>query len=389
MKNVRLREAVPPMPDHFKKRMTDTLGGLEDVKKGHKFSVSMAVALAAMLALAGIACAAQTGILDFIFRGTEPGADSAGAVRQVDASAKGEYMDFTVHDYVFDGADLYANWTLQMHTDEPLALISTGMDADFAGDVYSNQPDPGSIKVNNPMTDSFEGGVWSGMNRGHFYDYMPEEPFEVTMKLALVRPAEGVPMLKSCEPGEYPKQPVWFGVDDEMCWSWGYYETENESGSDDYEHYEQIDARAAEVGYHEAWLEYFEEYGFGEVVERLEVKFTVVPDGFKGKRLEESETFKLKDFDLTVEKAEFTGFSGEIGLRLKFAGPVDLSEDVPVTFTVHADGQPIEFAQQMDFLGDAPTECTCDLWSQGGCALLPDEITLKTSAGESVTFGLE
>ena len=174
MKNMRLNEAAPPMPDHFVKRMTDTLGGLEDMKKTHKLTVSAAVALAAMLALAGMACAAQLGILDFIFAGTQPGADSAKAVKAVNVSAKGEYMDFTVHEYVFDGADLYADWTLQLHTDEPLVLISTGMQADFEEGAFAGQHDPGSIGANNPMTDRL-GSTWTGMNRGHFYDFTPDD----------------------------------------------------------------------------------------------------------------------------------------------------------------------------------------------------------------------
>jgi len=388
MKKLHLNEAVPAMPDHFAKRMTDTLGGLEDMKRTHKLTVGVAIALAAMLTLAGAACAAQTGILDFIFRGTEPGADSAKAVRQVNASAQGEYMDFTVHDYVFDGTDLYANWTLQMKTDEPLVLISTGMRADFEEGVFGEGHIPDSLAANNPMTDCFEGGVWSGMNVGHFYDYTPDAPFEVTMKLALVRPDENAVMLKSGELGEYPGQPVWWNVDDSTSWSWGLYATEHEVGSDDYEHWEQIDARAAQVGYFDAWLEYFEEYGFGEPVERLEVKFTVVPEGFKGKRLERSETFRLKDFDLTVERAEFTGFGAEIELRLEFARPVSILEDAMPVFTAYADGQALEFAQQTEGFGGENAQFVCELWSQNGCALLPDVIALETDSGERVEVNL-
>lgn len=387
MNRVRLNEAVPPMPDHFKRTMTDTLGGLENMKKGRKFTASVAVALAAMLALAGMAYAAQYGLLDFIFTDGAPGADSEGAVHSVEAAVKGEYMDFAVHDYVFDGVDLYANWTLQMHTDEPLVLITTGLSADFEQDVYCDQGIPEGIAVNNPLTSAFAGGVWEGMNRGHFYDYTPDAPFEVKVKLALVRPDEAAVMLRSCELGEYPRQPVWFGTDDQMSWSWGYYQTENEAGSDDSEHYERIDARAAEVGYHEAWLEYFEEYGFGEVVERMEVQFTVVPEGFSGRYLEKSETFDLKDFQLVVEKAEFTGFNGRIRLRLKYAQPVETFPGRSVRFAAYADGQKLDFAQQMDSSAVA-TEFTCDFWSEGGCSLLPDEIAIETG-GETVTVKLK
>jgi len=226
------------------------------------------------------------------------------------------------------------------------------------------------------------------MNRGHFYDYTPEEPFQVTMKLALVRPDENALILESGAMGEYPQQPVWWGVDDCMSWCWGYYGSESESGDDGDEHWEMIDARAAEMGYFDAWLEYFEEYGFGAVVEQLEVKFTVVPDGWSGKVLEKSETFRLKDFDLTVEQAEFTGFSGRIHLRLSFPQPMDLSEIRWLSFDAYADGKRLELAQQMDMFGDAPVEATYDLWTQDGCALLPDEIALEV-AGERVTFKLK
>lgn len=388
MNKMRLNEAVPPMPDHFKRAMTDTLGGLEEMKKRHKFTASVTVALAAMLALAGMACAAQYGLLDFIFSRGLPGQDSEKSVHSVEKAAEGEYMDFTVHDYIFDGTDLYANWTLEMHTDEPLVLITTGFDADFPRDVYCDQNIPEGIAVNNPLTSAFAGGVWEGMNRGHFYDFAPETPFDVSVKLALVRPDEDALMLKSCEQGDYPRRPVWFGSDDVVSWSWGYYDHGNESGSDDGEHCALIDARAAEVGYHEAWLEYFEEYGFGEVVEKMEVQFTVVPEAFSGKYLEKSETFSMKDFDLIVEKAEFTGFNGRIHLRMKYAQPVETFPGRSVRFTAYADGQKLDFAQQMDSSAVA-TEFTCDFWSEGGCSLLPEEITIETNAGESVTVKLK
>ena len=196
-------------------------------------------------------------------------------------------------------------------------------------------------------------------------------------------------MLESDALGEYPKQPVWWAVDDSASWSWGYYATETECGSDNDEHWEMIDARAAEVGYFDAWLEYFEEYGFGETVERLEVKFTVVPDGWSGRRLERSETFCLRDFDLTVEKAEFTGFSGDIYLKLRFAQPVELSGLRGFGFEVYADGQLLEMGQQMEMFGDAPTEAVYNLWTQDGCAALPAEIELRTPDGESVKFELK
>lgn len=389
MKDIRWSNAAPPMPDHFKNAMTDTLGGLNDMKRRHKFTAAAAVALAAMLVLAGMACAAQYVLLDFIFTDSMPGDASGKAVHHVDASAKGKYMDFTVNDYIFDGVDLYADWTLQMHTDEPLILIATGLKTDFEWDTYSDQNIPGSIAVNNPLTSTLPNGAWSGMNQGHFYDFEPTAPFDVTVELALIRPDENALMLKAEEMGSYPSQPVWFGTDDVMTWSWGYYQTEHEAGSDNNEHAAALDARAAEVGYHEAWMEYFEEYGFGEVVERLSVEFTVIPESYSGNRLSKPETFRMDGYNMTVEKVEFTGFSGDIELSLAFDTPVNPVEGEAPTFTVYADGEKLDFAQQMEGPGTAWTKVVCDLWSQSGCALLPDVIEIESSTGEKVRVTLE
>lgn len=389
MNPIRYTDAVPPTPDHFRRAMLDTLGGLEPVKRRHKFTTSLAVALAATLALAGMAfAAAQYGLLDFIFTDAAPGEGAEQAVRHVNVTAKGEYADFTVHDYIFDGRDLYANWTLQMHTDERLVLVSTGMDADFPGGFYCDQHIPDSLASNNPFTDTFPGGVWSSMNWGHFYDDEYTEPFDVTMQLALVRPDPDAVMVSATEECSYRDQPVWIYDDEVVMWGYGHYNTDRETGGDDAKVSAKLDARAAEVGYHQAWLEYFEEYGFGEVVERLSVSFTVVPGNSPVMRLDEPRTFALKDYAVTVESAEFTGFNAKIALSIELPEEVDVMQDgfSPV-FTVLADGESVQLAGQMD--GPAVSRSfTYDLWSQGGCSLLPSELTLIADDGEQITVQL-
>jgi len=386
MKPIRYTDAVPPMPEHFRRAMLNTLGGLEPVKRRNKFTLSLAVVVAATLALAGMAfAAAQFGILDFIFTDTAPGEGAQRAVRTVNVSDSGEYADFTVHDYVFDGRDLYANWTLQMHTDERLVLVSTGMDADFPGDFYSDQGIPDSLAPCNPFTDSFPGGVWSSMNWGYFYDGAYAEPFDVTMELALVRPDPDVVMVYSTEECSYRDQPVWIYDDEVVMWGYGHYNTGKETGGDDIKVSAKLDARAAEVGSHQANLEYFEEYGFGEVVERLSVTFTVVPGNLPVMRLGAPQTFELKDYVLIVEKAEFTGFKANIELSLTF--PSASEERRRVDFAALADGEPLELSRQMDSSPES-LRWTFDLWSEGGCSALPAELTLISSSGEEVTVHL-
>ena len=47
MKPIRYTDAVPPMPEHFRRAMLDTLGGLEPMKRRNKFTLSLAVVVAA------------------------------------------------------------------------------------------------------------------------------------------------------------------------------------------------------------------------------------------------------------------------------------------------------------------------------------------------------
>jgi len=384
MKPIRCTDAVPPMPEHFRRAMLDTLGGLEPVKRRNKFTLSLAVVVAATLALAGMAfAAAQFGILDFIFTDAMPGKGAQQAVRTVNVSDSGEYADFTVHDYVFDGRDLYANWTLQMHTDERLVLVSTGMDADFPGDFYCDQGIPDSLAPCNPFTDSFPGGTWSSMNWGYFYDGEYTEPFDVTMQLALVRPDPDAVLVSATEECSYRDQPVWIYDDEVVMWGYGHYNTGKETGGGDIKVSAKLDARAAEVGSHQANLEYFEEYGFGEVVEQLSVTFTVVPGTSPVMRLIEPKTFELEKCTVTVDEVEFTGFNARIALTLVFPEEPAFHVD----FTPFADGQRLELSRQMDSSPE-PLRYTFDLWSNGGCSLLPSELVLRANSGEEIAVSL-
>lgn len=390
MKAIRYTDAVPPVPDHFKRAMRRALDELEPAKNRQKMPLALAIALAVMLALSGIAyAAAQFGILDLIFTARAPGDDAGQIVRHVGASTKGKYADFTVHDYIFNGSELYANWTLQMHTDERLVLISTGMAADFQQDDYCDQGDPGSMAVNNAFTDTFPDGSWSSMNRGYFYDKVPDEPFEVSMDLALVRPNPNAAMVRFTEECAYRDQPVWLYDDESVSWSYGYYCGDfgngPEIGSDDIKVSDKLDARADEVGYHQAWLEHFEEFGYGEVIEQLSVSFTIVPENYPVMGLDEPQTFELQEYSLTVNHAEFNGFSAEINLTLELP---ESRENFMPRFSVLADGKPVELAAQMD-ASSKSLICNYDLWSEGGCALLPDILTLiENDTGERIRINL-
>ena len=379
MKPIRYTDAVPPMPDHFKNAMLDTLEGLESMKRTHKFSASLAVALAAMLALTGIAfAAAQYGLLDFIFTDVKPGNGAEQVIRHVEVTDQGQYADFTVHDYILSGSDLYVDWTLQMHTDERLVLISTGMDTDFARDYFDDQAIPDSLAVNNPFTDTFPGGTWTSMNRGYFYEGAHAEPFDVTMDLAFVRPNPEVAMASFTEECSYRNQPVWQYDDESVSWSYGYYSSETDSGTDDEKVNAKLDARAAEVGYHQAWLKFFEEYGYGEVVEQLSVTFTVVPGNTPIMRLSEPKTFELRDYTVTVNDVEFNGFNADMNLTIELP---EENDDFMPRFTVLADGEPVKLAAQMDS-SQTSFVYNYDLWSEGGCTQLPTELTLVANDSE-------
>ena len=68
---------------------------------------------------------------------------------------------------------------------------------------------------------------------------------------------------------------------------------------------------------------------------------------------------------------EFNGFNAEIECAIYTDDP-DFMES-GTWFFAYVDGEPLKFSSQMD-IGDG--EILLTLWSVGGCALLPDEITL-------------
>ena len=144
-------------------------------------------------------------------------------------------------------------------------------------------------------------------------------------------------------------------------------------------------ARAAEVGYHQAWLEYFEEYEYGEVVVQLSVTFTVVPGNTPIMRLSEPKTFELRDYTLTVNDVEFNGFNADMNLTIELP---EENDDFMPRFTVLADGEPVKLAAQMDS-SQTSLVYSYDLWSEGGCTQLPTELTLVANdLGEEIVVKL-
>ena len=359
--------ATPPMPDHFKKRMQDTLGGLETmhtIYKRRKLTTALVAALVAMLALTGIAyAAAQSGILSKIFTRSEPNESAEQSVVHVNASAESELMSLRINDYVLSGSDLYVDWTLDLKTGERLAMISSGLTTELPRDVFADSDVPHSLGSILPWTDLMPES-WSSMNEGYFYNGAPEEPVEVSMRLALVRPDPDALQIEAFTVADCPNTPVWVYDDSSVSRQYGYY-YDGENFADDQDETYWADFDSLSQG------EFLKKYGFGEVVDALEVSFIVQAGNVQLRTLAAPERFTFDGYALEVRKVEFNGFNAEIECAIQTDDP-DFMES-GTWFFACADGEPLEFASQMD-TGDG--EILLTFWSEGGCALLPDEITL-------------
>ena len=338
MKNIHYADAVPPVPEHFKRAIAETLGGLEAMNSIHRRKAVpiLAIVLLSILALTGIAYAAtRAEILSLIFTRSTPGENAAAMVVHLGKTAEGENMSFTVSDYILDGTDLYVNWSIQLHTDEELTLISGGLETAFDPSIFSDNGLPDSLGAGTLAASSRNNGRLSGLNRGRFYDAPPDEPFEVTLCIGLVRHETGA--LRALTNEEQTEYSQW------------------------------IRSQKKTAGEGHARLSAIEKFGRGEVIERLELTFTVHPEGKTGKSLKEPAHFERADYAITVLKAEFTGVNAQIECIWSHKDGVPSADELD--FEIWADGEKVRMSCMRD-------EETMSFWTEGGCSLLPEELVI-------------
>lgn len=386
-----LARAVPPAPEHFRRAMGEALSGLERARalRRRRTLTAVAVALAAMLALAGCA-AARSGILGQIFTRSEPDRHAEEMVRPVGKTASGERLSFTVDEYVLDGEDLYVRWTARLRTDESLLLRGSGMQTAFPEDVFLDQDEPGGLGWTCLSTDSAADGALTGMNRGHFYGKADGEPFDVTFRLALIRPDANARVVEALQPCALAAQPVWVG-DGEGGYSpaYGYFARRGEDDAWEMSYgsldgapdpwQDWIDARIGAVGAYQALLDSLPEFGFGEVVETLTLTFTVDPRADAGRILAAPIAFEREGYALTVTRAAFTGVNASVEARIAWRGARD-----GTSFQLWIDGRDAGLSDQLDGTGDTST---LTFWSEGGTTARPESFTLVPGRYEAAADG--
>lgn len=323
MKKINYADAVPPMPEHFLKTIERTLKEAESMrlKKRTKLTVSLALALTAALLLAGIACAAvQSGLIDRIFTRRAPTSEAEKRVRPVNQTQLGQRLSFTINDYLLDGNDLYVDWTLQSLTDEDWMLVASPMQSDLDIEIFSDSMIPGGLGEGGIRLSGLKDRSLSGMNKAHLRGGYRGQPFEVRFQLALVHPSANA------------EQAVWSNLD-----------------------------------------------ALGEVVEQIELGFTVEGGALQGKHLHQPVRFEREDFALTVTGAQFTGINASIQCDLKWRTP-ELAEG-DVCFQIWIDGRDSGMASMQD-------GSTVEFWSEGGYAHLPDEFTIVPGLTEYTDHGM-
>ena len=135
--NLDLRGAVPPMPASFVNRMNDTLKEIEKMKKRRKFTIALAAALIAALALASVAVAQaiDSGILTRLFGEKEVPPQVAELLQSDVNTFTQNGITMSVDELLFDGRSINWQWSISSEREDAIfALIGyeiNGVDDSF------------------------------------------------------------------------------------------------------------------------------------------------------------------------------------------------------------------------------------------------------------------
>lgn len=114
------------MPESFVKRMDETLKEIERMKKRRKFTIALAAALVAMLALASVAVAQafDSGILNRLFGEKEPPQEAAELLQTDVNTITQDGITLSIDELLFDGRSLNWQWSVSSERDDAVfALI--------------------------------------------------------------------------------------------------------------------------------------------------------------------------------------------------------------------------------------------------------------------------
>ena len=333
----KFRRAYPSTPDSFDRRMRQTLAALP--RRGRRWCARSiaAVALAATLALGGLAFAfSQSTLLPHLFSGTKPSREAERLLVQLGSQTEKDGLTLTIDEYLLDGADLYVDWTITSSRDEPLLLVSSGLTAD--ADAQNLGDDDASMWYwgGGVLLDA-EHPTYSAVSRLHFDEACPKTDFDVSLTAAVFRPT--APIVDSQDAGEFSDRPTLLRSRDGDTQLVFLASERTASGSDAW----VLGGGALdEATDFEGFSEALEREGYGEELAAVPVRFTVQPQPERMVRTEIAgqRAFVFDRFILVVERANFTAAGANLRLRVtprNVKGLADFSSDL--WFEILPDGR--------------------------------------------------
>lgn len=306
-----LKKAYPAVPDSFDAAMRQTLEHLAARKVRRGLKPAVAVVLAAVLAVSGLAFAAsKSALLQSLFRDGDPTPQAEHLLTQMDVASERDGVRLSIDEYLLDGADLYVRWTATSLRDEPLMLMVSDLETDQ--DAYP-------IDDDNMADWRFAHGVlldaehpsYSAASRLHFESSAPSEAFEVALTAAFLRPIarildeesaqdfSGIPSLMRCDCGDCA-----------ILYAASARETQGDGWNVD----SGLDGFFDGDWSMDGMLNGMEELGYASEALRLPVRFTVVPDAehIVHTTVDGSRTFIFDRYIMVINRADFTAAGVDI-----------------------------------------------------------------------------
>ena len=334
-----LRRAYPKTPPSFDERMRSTLATLPARRSRRRLCASAAVALAAMLALSGLALAAsRSALLQRLFQGGDPTPQAETLLTQVGASAKCDGVTLTIDEYLLDGADLYVRWTVASGRDDPLMLVVSDLEIDAPAE---------AINDDNAADWTFNSGVlldaahpsYSAVSRLHFEKSAPASAFDVGFTAALLRPI--APIVDWDAVSEVDGAPLLLRSEWDDCVQLTAVNRVTRE-ADGLSYSSDLD-RVGEWTM-DAMLTAMDRGGYASELLRIPVRFAVEPDSEHMVHTDVvgSGTFAFDRFALIIDHADFTAAGVTIRYRIATRGGDPLGERL--WFDVMPNGQPADNA---------------------------------------------
>ena len=319
----KFRRAYPSTPDSFDRRMRQTLAALP--RRGRRWCARSiaAVALAATLALGGLAFAfSQSTLLPQLFSGTKPSREAERLLVQLGGQTEKDGLSLTIDEYLLDGADLYVDWTITSTRDEPLLLVSSGLTTDADAQNLSDDDVSMWYWGGGVLLDA-EHPTYSAVSRLHFDETCPETDFDVSLTAAVFRPTAEIVDFEDA--GEFSNHPTLLRSDDDGTQVVLPISDRTASGEDGW-----ILSGGAldDAEDFDAFSEALEDDGYGEELTTVPVRFTVQPQPERMVRTEIAgqRAFVFDRFILVVERANFTAAGASLRLRVTPRNVKELSD---------------------------------------------------------------